>query len=52
MTVVRRAGPGSRSLAFLQSMASGVLMTLAYPNFDLWPLVFVAFAPLMLALRG
>jgi apolipoprotein N-acyltransferase len=38
--------------AVLLSIASGVLYFLAFPGIDLWPLSFVALAPLFIALRG
>ena len=31
-------------------LASGVLVTLAYPPFELWPLVFVAFVPMIVGM--
>jgi apolipoprotein N-acyltransferase len=42
---------GGRVLAALGlGLASGVLVTLAYPPFELWPLVFVAFVPMIVGM--
>lgn len=40
-----------RSAAALSAL-SGLFYFLAFPGMDLWPFAFVAFAPLMIALRG
>ena len=42
-------GPASATSA---AVLSGVLYWLAFPGVDAWPLAFVAFVPLLLALRG
>lgn len=34
------------------AVVSGLLLTLALPSFDLWPLAFVALVPLLVALEG
>jgi apolipoprotein N-acyltransferase len=44
--------PLGARLAALLAVASGVLYFLAFPGVDLWPLGFVALAPLIVALRG
>jgi apolipoprotein N-acyltransferase len=36
----------------LLALGSGILYFLAFPGVDIWPLGFVAFVPLMVALRG
>src|SRR4051794_28644923 len=48
------SGPGSlaRSFSLLLALASGALLTLAFPGFNLWPLAPVALAGLALATRG
>ncbi len=57
-----RAGAASRgpslvlplraSLAYSGAVLSGLLYWLSFPGVDLWPLAFVAFVPLWIALRG
>ena len=44
--------PVAARVAALLAVASGVLYFLAFPGVDLWPLGFVALAPLVVALRG
>lgn len=44
--------PVNRRLAHGLALLSGFLYFLAFPGMDLWPLAFVAFAPLLIALRG
>ncbi len=46
------AAPLSWPWAFGAAAASGVLYFLAFPWFDVWPLAFVAYVPLLVALRG
>lgn len=49
-------GSGSIPLRYwpstLLALASGALYFAAFPGIDLWPLSFIALAPLMIALRG
>lgn len=40
------------SLPWLGAVASGVLLGVAQPKLDLWPLAWVAWAPLLIAVRG
>ncbi len=42
----------SPRVAFGLAVASGLLYFLAVPGIDVWPLAFVVFAPIMIALRG
>lgn len=42
----------SSRVATLLAVATGVFYFAAFPGIDLWPLAFVAFVPLLLALRG
>jgi apolipoprotein N-acyltransferase len=44
--------PLTRRAAALLAVACGVLYFLAFPGIDIWPLSFVALAPLMVALEG
>jgi apolipoprotein N-acyltransferase len=44
--------PFSARPAALLAVLSGFLYFLAFPGLDLWPLAFVAFTPLIIALRG
>ena len=43
-------GAGRVLAALGLGLASGVLVTLAYPPFELWPLVFVAFVPMIVGM--
>ncbi len=45
-------GPLGIRVAALLAVLSGFLYFLAFPGVDLWPLAFVALAPLVIALRG
>jgi len=38
-------------LKILLALLSGLLLVLAYPSFEFWPLAFIAFAPLLSALK-
>jgi apolipoprotein N-acyltransferase len=53
---VEAAATGPRALparvAYPLALLCGVLYFLAFPGIDLWPLAFVALAPLVVALRG
>jgi len=42
----------SRVRPYLLAAAAGLLFIAAFPGYGLWPLAWVAFAPLMLAVRG
>ena len=42
----------SKLLSFIFTLVAGVMMTLAFPDFGLWPLAFVSIAMLWFALRG
>jgi apolipoprotein N-acyltransferase len=44
--------PLSAPLAFAGAVLSGLLYWLAFPGVDAWPLTFVAWVPLVVALRG
>ncbi len=44
--------PLSAPLAYAGAVLSGLLYWLAFPGMDVWPLAFVAWVPLMLAMRG
>jgi apolipoprotein N-acyltransferase len=44
--------PLSALLAFAGAVLSGLLYWLAFPGVDAWPLTFVAWVPLIVALRG
>jgi apolipoprotein N-acyltransferase len=43
---------GRRSIRPLAAIASGLLVALAFPHFDLWPLAWCAWVPLLMALEG
>lgn len=44
--------PLEKRVAYALAVLSGLLYFLAFPGIDLWPLGFVALAPLVVALRG
>jgi apolipoprotein N-acyltransferase len=46
------AGPLRTPIAFAAAIASGLLYWLAFPGVDAWPLAFVAWVPLVVALHG
>jgi apolipoprotein N-acyltransferase len=51
-TSVRRVLPLPAPLAFGSAFVSGILYWLAFPGVDLWPLAFVAWVPLIVAMHG
>lgn len=52
MTTEANAKPFGALVAALLAVSSGVLYWAAFPGIDVWPLAFVCWAPLLLALRG
>ena len=53
MTRLPRLGlPWPAPLAYAAAVLSGLLYWLAFPGMDAWPLAFVAWVPLLLALHG
>jgi apolipoprotein N-acyltransferase len=52
MTEPRSVFPLGPATAASAAVLSGLLYWLAFPGVDAWPLAFVAFVPLLLALRG
>jgi apolipoprotein N-acyltransferase len=47
-----RSMPLSAPLAFAGAVLSGLLYWLAFPGVDAWPLTFIAWVPLIVAMRG
>lgn len=45
-------GFGSSLLGFALSLLAGALVVVSIPNFDIWPLGWIALVPLLIAIRG
>jgi apolipoprotein N-acyltransferase len=52
LAAARRWLPLSAPLAYGGGVATGLLYWLAFPGVDLWPLAFVAWIPLLIAMHG